>query len=208
MKNLAIEIFCGGGTFSKVASSLGYEVISLDNRRRKGICEPTLKTDILKVQHTFFKSLQPKVMWFGLPCDIWSFASGGFHLDKNFKPKTEKAKVHLKIFDKTIQIIKTVSPGYFFIENPRGNLQKYPPLLAFLKETNSFVYECTLSSYGFPTTKPTIIISNFPNLKLKPLDAFGRGAKNKGPGTFSNLTKVQRQATPKLLIKDILKQIE
>lgn len=204
---LAIEVFCGNGSFSKVARSLGYEVISLDNRRRKGVCEPTLKVNILEVQHTFFNSMNPDVIWFGLPCDIWSNASGGFHLDKKFNPKTEKAKLHLDIFNKTTQIIKSLSSGYFFIENPRGRLQKYPELHKFLKDTNAFVYECTLSSYGFPTTKPTIIITNYPDLKLKPLDSFGRGAKNKVPGTFDNLTKSQRQKTPEKLIKHILNQV-
>lgn len=208
MNNLVIDVFCGSGSFSKVASSLGYETISLDNRRRKGVCEPTIKTDILKVRSSFFKSLKPKIMWFGLPCDIWSNASGGFHLTKDFKPKTEKAKVHLEIFKKTTQIIIKTNPDFFFIENPRGKLKNYPGLKEFLLRTNSVIKECTLSSYGFPTTKPTIIITNFKGLKLKELDSFGRGAKNKVPGTFDNFTKTQRQKTPKKLIKDILTQIE
>ena len=208
MENLAIDVFCGSGSFGKVARSLNYEVISLDNRRRKGICEPTIKTDILKVRSSFFKSMKPKVMWFGLPCDIWSNASGGFHLTKDFRPKTEKAITHLAIFKKTITIIKKTRPDFFFIENPRGRLGKYPGLNDFLEKTDSIIKECTLSSYGFPTTKPTIIITNFKDLKLKELVSFGRGAKNKVPGTFSNLTKVKRQQTPQKLIKDILMQLE
>jgi len=208
MNNIAIDVFCGSGSFSKVASSFGYEVISLDNRRRKGVCEPTLKFDILKVRSTLFKSINPKIMWFGLPCDIWSNASGGFHLDKNFVPKTEKAKIHLEIFKKTTSIIRETSPAFWFIENPRGKLKNYPGLLDFISRTDAVIKECTLSSYGFPTKKPTIIITNFKALKLKELDTFGRGAKNKVPGTFNNLTKVKRQQTPSLLIKDILSQIE
>ena len=208
MKKIAIDIFCGSGSFTKVASSLGYEVISLDNRRRKGICEPTIKVDILKVCSSFFKSMKPKVKWFGLPCDIWSNASGGFHLDSDFNPKTEKAVNHIAIFEKTISIIIKSKPDFFFIENPRGKLKYYPGLKDFLLRTDSVIKECTLSSYGFPTKKPTIIITNFKKLKLKELDSFGRGAKNKVPGTFNNLTKVKRQETPQKLIKDILMQIE
>lgn len=208
MKNLAIDVFCGSGSFSKVANSFGYEVISLDSRRRKGVCEPTIKVDILKVRSSFFKSLKPSVMWFGLPCDIWSNASGGFHLSKDYKPKTNKAKIHLDIFEKTTSIIVETNPEFWFIENPRsGKLLKYPGLEIFLEKTNSVIKECTLSSYGFPTTKPTIIITNYAGLKLKPLDPFGRGAKNKVPGTFNNLTKCQRQKTPEKLIHHILKQV-
>lgn len=208
MSKLAIDIFTGSGSFGNVAKSFGYEVISLDNRRRKGVCEPTLKVDILKISSSFFKEMNPKIMWFGLPCDIWSNASGGFHLTQDYKPKTDKAKLHLKIFEKTISMIKETNPDFFFIENPRGKLKSYPGLLSFIKETNVVIKECTLSSYGFPTTKPTIIVTNFKDLKLKELDKFGRGAKNKVPGTFNNMTKVERQKTPKSLVRHILKQLK
>ena len=207
MTDIAIELFCGSGSFSKVARSYGYETISVDNRRRKGICEPTIKTDVLKVCCSFFKSMRPKIMWIGLPCDIWSNASGGFHLDKDYNPKTEKAKKHLDLFDKTTKLITETNPDFFFIENPRGKLNKYPGLKEFLLRTDSVIKECTLSSYGFPTTKPTIIVTNFKNLKLKELDSFGRGAKNKVPGAFNNMTKSQRQKTPEKLIKHILTQV-
>ena len=208
MKNLTIDVFCGSGSFGKVVRSFGYEVISLDNRRRAGVCEPTIKTDILKVPSSFFKSMNPKIMWFGLPCDIWSLASGGFHLDKNFNPKTEKAKIHLEILKKTMSIIEETDPDFFFIENPRGKLNKYPGLNDFLLRTDSVIKECTLSSYGFPTKKPTIIITNFKELQLKDLDTFGRGAKNKVHRAFDNLTKVQRQQTPQKLIRDIVNQVQ
>lgn len=208
MNNLALELFCGSGSFSKVARTFGYETISVDNRRRKGVCEPTLKIDIEKVSSSLFSSLKPKVMWLGLPCDIWSVASGGLHLDKDFNPKTEKAEKHLALFYKSTQIIMESMPDFWFIENPRGRLNKYPGLYDFLEKANGVIKECTLSSYGFPTIKPTVIITNFRDLELKPLDPFGRGNKNKVPGLFDKLTKVQRQKTPEKLIKHILSQIE
>jgi site-specific DNA-cytosine methylase len=204
---LAIDLFCGSGSFGKVARSLGYEVISIDNRRRVGTCEPTLKLDIQKLPGTFFKSMPVKVMWIGLPCDIWSNASGGFHLDHAFNPKTAKAKNHLDLFHKTISIIKESNPDYWFIENPRGRLHKYPDLTEFVKKYSAHIYQITLSSYGFPSKKPTIIITNYPDLKLKALDSYGRGAKNKVPGSFDNMTTVQRQETPRLLIRSILTQL-
>lgn len=220
MKGIALDIFCGSGSFGKVAGTLGYEVISLDNRRRKGTCEPNLKIDILNLPSSFFTSLQPRVMWFGLPCDIWSYASGGFHLDKDFNPKTEKAVQHLEIFNKTIQIIERTllvknnqaleksMLQFYFIENPRGKLRNYPGLKEFLKRTGGVEKTCTLSSYGFPTTKPTNIFTNFTELKLKELDSYGRGAKNKGQVDFDTMTKVQRQKTPELLIRHILRQVD
>lgn len=207
-KIIVLDIFCGSGSFGEVAKKAGFEVISLDNRRRKGICEPTLKLDILKVPGTFFSSIPVSVAWFGLPCTIWSNASGGKHLDKNFEPLTELAKEHLKILDKVLDIISQGNIEFWFIENPRGKLKSYPLFLQFLEKSGAQIFTCTLSSYGFPTTKPTNIITNFVGLKLKDLDTFGRGAKNKELHSFNNLTLVKRQSTPKDLIKDILKQVK
>ena len=202
-----IELFCGSSGFTKVSRTLGIECLSVDIRRRKGVCEPHLKLDINKVRSSFFLNLKPFIMWIGLPCDIWSYASGGFHLDNNFNPKTDKAKNHLDLLIKTTQILQESKPDYWFIENPRGKLRKYPNLIDFVNQQNAVIKECTLSSYGFPTTKPTNIITNFKELELKELDSFGRGAKNKGPGTFNNLTKVQRQKTPERLYQDIIEQV-
>lgn len=204
---IAIDLFCGSGSFGKVARALGYEVISVDNRRRKNTCEPTLKMDISECAAHFFLSMSPVVLWSGLPCTIWSNASGGFHLDSNFNPKTELAKKHLVLLYHMFDIIEQSKPKYWFIENPRGRLHKYPGLLSWVEKMNAKIYEVTLSSYGFPTKKPTIIITNCLDLSLLPLDSWGRGAKNECENTFNNMTTVQRQSTPVLLIKDILQQI-
>jgi site-specific DNA-cytosine methylase len=204
---IAVDIFTGSGSFKNVCRSLGIECLSIDNRRRKGTCEPDLRLDILNVPGTFFESMQPDIMWFGLPCTVWSNASHGFHLDSNFNPKTELAEISIQILHRVFDIINESKPKIWFIENPRGRLKNYPGLIEFLKKCSGHIYTCTLSSYGFPTTKPTNIITNYPELKLKPLDAFGRGAKVKVTGTFDNLTTVQRQKTPELLIRSILEQV-
>lgn len=202
-----IELFCGSSGFTKVSRSFGIECLSIDNRRRIGTCEPHLKLDINKVCSSFFKSMPVLCMWIGLPCDIWSNASGGFHLDKNFNPKSEKAKMHLALLEKVFRILEETKPKYWFIENPRGKLKKYPGLIDFCKIKGALIKECTLSSYGFPTTKPTNIITNYPGLYLKPLDPYGRGNKNKLPGSFDNMTTSQRQKTPEKLYRDIIRQV-
>jgi len=202
-----VELFCGSCGFTNVSRRLGMECLSVDIRRRKNVCEPHLKMDILNVPCSFFKSINPFLMWIGLPCDIWSYASGGFHLDENFNPKTEKAVMHMDILIKTIQIIEESKPKFWFIENPRGKLRNYPAFNRWLQKHSGHIFECTLSSYGFPTTKPTNIFTNYPDLKLKELDSFGRGAKNKVPGRFDNMTKTQRQKTPEKLYIDIINQV-
>lgn len=200
------SLFFGSGGFTKVSRALGIECISFDSRRRSGTCEPCVRVDINKISPDFFKSFDVFILWAGLPCDIWSYASGGFHLDKNFNPKTEKAKEHLKLFFKTMEIIKISNPDFYFIENPRGKLRTFPYVLEKEKNGQLFIYETSLDNYGFLTIKPTNIFTNFQNLKLKPISRFGRGNKNNVPGSFNKLTKSQKQKTPVKLYKSIISQ--
>lgn len=204
---LAIDLFSGSGSFGKVARRLGYEVISIDNRRRVNTCEPSLKIDILNLPVSFFNSMSPSVIWVGFPCTTFSNASGGHHLSKDFTPLTKLAENHHKLLLHTLSILKELPDSLYFIENPRGKLQQHQLIKSFISETNGTIKYCTLSSYNFPTTKPTGIITNFKQLKLRPMDKYGRGAKNKSNINFKNMTKVQRSTTPKLLIKEILQQI-
>ena len=203
----ALDLFSGSGSFNKVSRTYGYDVTSIDIRKRKNTCEPTLHIDILDLNIDYFNVNEFDIIWAGIPCDIWSNASGGFHLDSNFTPLTEKAVIHLEIFHKTIKLIDHLSPVYFFIENPRGKMRHYQGMLDFLNRNNGAIKQCTLSSYGFPTTKPTNIFTNFKELKLQEMDQFGRGHKNKVQHKIDNMTKVQRQSTPAQLINDILSQI-
>lgn len=201
-----IELYCGSGGFTEVSRTYGIECISFDSRRRKGTCEPAIRIDINTIDLNFFSNFDVFILWAGLPCDIWSNASGGFHLDKDFNPKTDKAKIHLDLYFKTIEIIKICNPDFFFIENPRGKLRTFPPLLEMVKSNELFIYETSLDHYGFPTIKPTNIFTNFEDLNLKPVSRFGRGNKNNVPGTFNNLTKSQRQKTPEKLYRSIIGQ--
>jgi hypothetical protein len=201
-----IELFCGTAGFTKISQINGIECISFDSRRREGTCEPCIRVDINEIDLNFFKGLDVFILWAGLPCDIWSYASGGFHLDNNFNPKTEKAKEHLRLFFKTIEIIEICNPDFYFIENPRGKLRNFPPVLDMVKNTQLFIHETSLDNYGFQTIKPTNIFTNFKKLELKPVSRFGRGNKNNLPGTFDNLTKSQRQKTPEKLYKSIINQ--
>jgi site-specific DNA-cytosine methylase len=200
-KNTFVELFCGSGTATKFFSSTNFETFSVDIRKRKGICEPDLRLDILDLTpgHIPFNDID--LLWIGLPCDIWSYASGGYHLDKEFNPKTQKCQVHLDIFHKTIQIIQDLKPRFFIIENPRGRLRHFPPFIQFLNQMNAKEFTVTLSSYGFPTTKPTNLFSNLDLSELLPCAPYGRGAKC--AAHFDNLTKCQRQSTPFLLFEHI-----
>ncbi|MFA5670504.1 MAG: hypothetical protein WC967_14790 [Balneolaceae bacterium] len=201
-----IEIFSGSGTISKELNNAGFISKTIDIRKRKGVCEPDLRTDVLDLTPGDIYDLAGTkdifAMWLSPPCDIWSLASGGYHLDDRFNPKTEKAKLHIKILKKSLALVEAIKPTFFFIENPRGKMRHYPPMTNFLVKNRGMIKELTLSSYGFPTTKPTNIFTNAHDLTLKELDAFGRGAKC--TQDFDNLTKCQRQALPIELAKEVV----
>lgn len=45
-----VELFCGSGNVTRTFKEAGYETFSVDIRCRKGICEPSLKKDIIQLQ--------------------------------------------------------------------------------------------------------------------------------------------------------------
>lgn len=202
MKNktnyVCLELFSGSGKVSRSLNEIGLKTYSFDIRLRKGKCVPDFRVDILKISAAdIFKMIGNKkvfAIWVGLPCDVWSYASGGFHLDSNFNPKTEKAKKHLALFNKTIKLLNDIGPIYYYIENPRGLLRYYPKMIDFLVKSTGITKQLTLSSYGFCTTKPTNIFTNDLSIIFKELDAYGRGAKCNQ--VFNNITKHSRQSYP------------
>ena len=74
----------------------------------------------------------PSFIWASPPCTSFSVASIGRHWVKGhtFLPKTEQAELGVKIFEKTLEIIKyylELNPDLvWFIENPRGKMRKAP----------------------------------------------------------------------------------
>jgi len=196
-----LELFSGSGNLSRAFQAKGHTVLSVDIRRRKGVCEPTLRKDVLDLTARYL-TCTFDIVWASPPCDIWSYAAGGSHWTPDGLPKTKKSLVHLHILERTLAIIDELRPAYFFIENPRGRLRNYPRLTSWLKDRGGIVKTLTLSSYGFPTTKPTNIFTNALDWQPKELDRFGRGAKTSG--TFDNLTRCQRQATPRALADELV----
>lgn len=197
---IMLELFSGSGTVSKKFKDNGWFTLSIDNRKRRGTCEPDMQRDILELDRLELPD-KVDVLWASLPCDVWSYACGAFHWDKAGNPKTDKCKLHIKILEQLMDLIDRIKPRLFFIENPRGRLRHYKPFKDWLIMSQGVCKTITLSSYGFQTTKPTNIFTNALSWKPKELDPFGRGAKVEV--VFNNLTKCQRQKTPEALAQEI-----
>lgn len=198
-----IEFFCGGAEVSRAFKTFGFETLTVDKRNRKGKCVPDICTDILKISSGDIPFKSPSIIWAAVPCDAFSNAAGNYYRDgTGYK---ESTKYFITLLRKTLQLIEDLKPVFYFIENPRASLRYNKLMIDFLARTSGTIKECTLGSYGFPTTKPTDIFTNYQALKLRDKLPFGRGAKVTGT-SFNNLTKAQRQGTPYQLGEEIAAQ--
>lgn len=195
-----VELFSGSGTISKEFEKAGHNVFSIDIRKRKGICEPSLRKNIMHVTIRDIPFKKVDVVWASPPCDVFSKASGGFHWNKDGSPKTEKCRAHICILRKTLRFIERISPGYFFIENPDGGMKYHRLIVNFLIRNNGKTLRLHYGDYGFGTLKPTTIFTNA-------LNYFGRSSPDepteKCKVLFHNLTKCKKQAIPGELAKEI-----
>lgn len=201
-----VELFCGSGNVTSSFKDAGFQTWKTDIRKRKGICEPDLRKNILQLNRSEIPFEKVDVLWASPPCDVWSYAGGNFHWNPDGTPKTKKCLEHIEILKKTLELIDDISPGYFFIENPRGRLRFYKPFLEWLEKHRAVCKTLTYSSYGFPATKPTNIFTNLRDISFKELDKFGRGAKT--GFKLNNVTLCQSQKVPRPLSDEIVKNIQ
>lgn len=201
-----LELFSGSGEIARTFEQNAFKTYTVDIRRRKGVCEPDLKADVRNLQPEDLPGYDPRepyqVVWIGLPCDVWSYAAGSFHWNKDGIPKTQKCRSHIELLLHVLRLIDALSPEYFIFENPRGKLRFFRPFRQWLEENEGIEYTITLDAYGFPTTKPTNIFTNIDNWITRPLSAWGRGAKCSA--NWRNMTTVQRQSTPPQLAQELI----
>jgi hypothetical protein len=197
-----LELFAGSRSIGKVAESLGHNVFSCDIENFNGI---NYVGDILDFDYQKVP-FQPDIIWASPPCTGFSVASLGYHWTggKNaYIPKTETAKLGIKLVQKTIEIIKELKPKYFFIENPRGVLRKMPFMDEFIR------HSVTYCQYGDTRMKPTDIWTNSlvwaPRKMCKNGDscheAAPRGSKT---GTQGRSNAYERSKIPEQLCLEIL----
>jgi site-specific DNA-cytosine methylase len=131
-----LELFCGNGSFSKVAEERGHKVITIDIDKK---FNPTICMDILNFKISDLNGFKPDVVWASPPCIQYS------HAKRQGIRDIEGAN---KIVLKTIEIIRDLKPKFWIIENPQTGLLKNQE---FMKDIPySDVSYC---KYGFPYRK-------------------------------------------------------
>lgn len=86
MKFNFVEFFCGFGSVTESFRKRGFKTWKTDIRKRKDVCEPDLRINIMQLRARDIPFKRVHALWASPPCDVWSYAAGSFHWNKVTKP--------------------------------------------------------------------------------------------------------------------------
>lgn len=201
-----LELFSGTGSIGTAFRERGHEVFSVDWDSQ---FQADIQQDILelKADDILEKFGRPDVIWASPDCTTYSIAAISHHRVRedtgNLAPVSEYAKFCDRVNLHTHNLIMTLRPRYWFVENPRGGMRKMDFMSGLPR------YTVTYCRYGDSRMKPTDIWTNHPDPKFKPPCHNGdpchvrapRGAKT---GTQGLKGSVERGKIPKDLCEHIV----
>lgn len=149
---LAFDFFAGTGSSTQALEDRGWKVIrfELDRSFDADVHEDVLELDVPFLLGAFGR---PDFVWASPPCTSFSIAAMGHHWDNrltNPTPKTETAKLGIKMVSHTVRLIAGLQPRQgWLMENPRGMLRKMDAVKGLPMSTISYC------QYGDFRMKPT-----------------------------------------------------
>ena len=202
-----LELFAGTRSIGKAFEARGHQVFSVE--WDKDFENIDLYEDISKItaQDILDKFGKPDVIWASPDCTSYSVAAISRHRRReangNLTPITDYAKFCDETNAHVVELIKELTPKYWFIENPRGGLRK----MNFMQGLPR--YTVTYCKYGETRMKPTDIWTNHPMPMFKPPCKNGdtchvpapRGSRT---GTQGLKDAKERAIIPKLLCEHIV----
>ena len=206
-----LELFAGTRSIGKAFEEKGHEVFSVEwDRSFENI---DLYKDIyeLSAKEILDKFGKPDVIWASPDCSCYSIAAISHHRKReengNLAPVSEYAKFCDRVNQHTLNLIMTLSPKYWFIENPRGGMRKMDFMHGLPR------YTVTYCQYGDTRMKPTDIWTNHPDPKFKPMCKNGDQCHEKAPrgsrtGTQGLNGSKERSVIPVELCRHIVKICE
>ena len=206
-----LELFAGTRSIGKAFEEKGHEVFSVEwDRSFENI---DLYKDIyeLSAKEILDKFGKPDVIWASPDCSSYSIAAISHHRKReengNLAPVSEYAKFCDRVNQHTLNLIMTLSPKYWFIENPRGGMRKMDFMHGLTR------YTVTYCQYGDTRMKPTDIWTNHPDPKFKRMCKNGDPCHEKAPrgsrtGTQGLNGSKERSVIPVELCRHIVKICE
>lgn len=162
-----LELFAGTRSIGKAFEARGHEVFSVE--WDKDFDHIDLYTDIgaLTAAEVLTRFGHPDVIWASPDCTTFSVAAISYHRKLNRQTKsldsiTEYARFCDAVDQHVLELIKELSPAFWFIENPRGGMRK----MAWMQGLPR--YTVTYCQYGEERMKPTDIWTNHPEPNFKP----------------------------------------
>ena len=162
-----LELFAGTRSIGKAFEARGHEVFSVE--WDKDFEHIDLYADIgkLTAQDIRERFGRPDVIWASPDCTTFSVAAISYHRRQNketgsLDPITEYARFCDATDQHVLDLIKELSPAFWFIENPRGGMRK----MAWMQGLPR--YTVTYCQYGDKRMKPTDIWTNHPAPNFKP----------------------------------------
>lgn len=206
-----LELFAGTRSIGKAFEEKGHDVFSVE--WDKSFENIDLYKDIyeLSAKEILDKFGNPDVIWASPDCSSYSIAAISHHRKReengNLAPVSEYAKFCDRVNQHTLNLIMTLSPKYWFIENPRGGMRKMDFMHGLPR------YTVTYCQYGDTRMKPTDIWTNHPDPKFKPMCKNGDPCHEKSPrgsrtGTQGLNGSKERSVIPVELCRHIVKICE
>lgn len=205
--SLFIELFAGSAHMSQEFERMGWETFSVDIAQNK-TNSIDLVADIFNIS-TQDLSMFPDpadhekvVIWAGVPCTYYSIANTGkVHFMSGGHPISTEAHNANSLVCHTLEIIHSIKPTFWFIENPRGHLHQQPFMMAY---PMSLVFYC---QYGSDYAKPTMLWGKHP-ASFYPKNRCTHKTHNQVIGKTETMSKDDRNLYPSQLIKQIAKSCD
>ena len=149
-EKIVIDLFCGLGGFSSAfEESDEWGVVTVDREER---FDPDIQADVMDLRPCDLPA--PDVMLASPPCTCFSLAANGHHNHfDGSDPQTDDARTAVALVYHTLGLIQSLSPDYWFLENPRGKLR------TVLGRPEGTVSLC---QYGYDWQKPTDLWGRHP----------------------------------------------
>lgn len=161
-----LELFAGTRSIGKAFEQSGHEVFSVD--WDKSFENIDLCDDIMNISaETILKKFgRPDVIWASPDCTTYSIAAISHHRVREENGNLRAISDYAAFCDRVNlyfhNLIMTLSPTFWFIENPRGGMRKMDFMQGLPR------YTITYCQYGDTRMKPTDIWTNHPCPNFKP----------------------------------------